>query len=675
MSRPSSYAPSLMRPTLTSVLLSALAGLFVFLVLRVAEQPEIDRLMQARRVAVLDTATTLRSRLEGQLNITLQLTRGLTSFIAAQGRLTDDDFRRIAVDLSRNLPHLRNLAVAYGTTISQIHPVKGNESAVGIDYRNLPGQWPEVSRVISERKAVLVGPIDLIQGGRGLIQRTPIFALDKNGDPSAEYIGLVSMVINADALFAQVGLSAPDLTVQYSLRRVDGVTSQPLQILYGDPALFDQQPVVLDVFLPGARWQLAAVATGGWAAPVPGHQLLRMLEVLATVLTVLGVYVSNNFLRMRSDATTRLADSERRLREAQRMAGMGAWEWVPETDEVYWSDEVYRIFGHPQDDSPARFSSYVSHIHPEDLQDVMAGLDAVRAGHGEWNVEHRAVRADGREVWVHVRGNVESQPGQPLLLRGVITDVTARHDQEVERQHMVERLQRSNDELEQFAYVASHNLQEPLRMIGSYLQLLQRRYKGKLDRDADEFIEFAVEGATRMRRQIIDLLAFSRLHSEGQPLVEVDTLSITQDAISTLSSRIAESGAKIEVGDLPVIQADPTQMEAVFLNLIGNALKYARPTVPPHVRIEAVRNGRAWQFSIRDNGIGVPEQDRERVFRIFHRLNAPGVEGTGIGLAFCRRIIERHDGHIWLEATGLDDAGTSVLFTLPAVVEIAAPHS
>lgn len=672
MRRSSVYSPSLIRPTRLAVLVSLLAGLVVFLLLRLAEQPEVERLTQDRRLAVLNTAVTLRSRLEGQLNLTLQLTRGMTSLIAARGWLSDDDFRRVSIDLSRNLPHVRNVAIAHGTVIRQVYPLQGNESTLGVDYRTVPGQWPEIQRVIKERRDVLVGPVDLIQGGQALIQRTPIYALDDNGEPVGEFLGLVAMVISMDELFAEVGLNAEGLPVALALRRLEPVDGGPHRHLFGRPDIFTDNPVVVDVLLPGARWQLGAIPREGWDVSPPGKTLLSILVVMAAALAALGAYLGTNFLTLRADAVARLAESERRLREAQRLAGMGAWEWQSATNEFYWSGEVYRILGCPQDGRQLTLNDYLDRIHPDDRPMVMTEIDSALGGGKELLIEHRAIRAsDRREIWVQVHGGIqqagEGPPG--TLLRGVIADITARRDQETERQAMVERLQRSNDELEQFAYVASHNLQEPLRMIGSYLQLLQRRYKGKLDRDADEFIQYAVEGALRMRSQIIDLLAFARLHSEGKPPAPTDTLHLVQESLAILQPRITETAAVVDVGDLPVVLADGGQLEAVFVNLLSNALKYSRPDTAPKVSVSATQDGRWWQFRVRDNGIGVAGDDHERVFRIFHRLNLPGqADGTGIGLAFCRRIIERHGGQIWMESGGLDGAGTTVAFTLPAVL-------
>ncbi|MCJ7489674.1 MAG: ATP-binding protein [Thermoplasmata archaeon] len=214
-----------------------------------------------------------------------------------------------------------------------------------------------------------------------------------------------------------------------------------------------------------------------------------------------------------------------------------------------------------------------------------------------------------------------------------------------------EDLKRSNDELQQFAYVASHDLQEPLRMIASYMELLSRRYVGKLDKDADEFIGFAVDGANRLQRMINDLLVFSRIETKGKPFVRVDCNEILNESIQNLKMAIEDSGAVITSDPLPTTAfGDESQLTMLFQNLLGNAVKF-RGEEAPRIHVSAERRTGEWMFTVSDNGIGIAPEYSERIFAVFQRLHAgPKHSGPGIGLAICKKIVERHGGRIWTES-------------------------
>ena len=240
--------------------------------------------------------------------------------------------------------------------------------------------------------------------------------------------------------------------------------------------------------------------------------------------------------------------------------------------------------------------------------------------------------------------------------------VERKRAEDAAKQH-AEELARSNAELQQFAYVASHDLQEPLRMVASYTQLLGRRYRGKLDADADEFIGFAVDGSLRMQRLIQDLLAYSRVGTRGQEFAPTDCNALVDRVLADLAMLIDDSGAVVTRDDLPDVVADSTQLGQMFQNLVANAIKY-HGDEPPRVHVTGKRQGQEWLFTVRDNGIGIDPQYHQRIFVIFQRLHARETyPGTGIGLAICKKIVERHGGRIWVESEL--DRGATFCFTLP----------
>ena len=230
-------------------------------------------------------------------------------------------------------------------------------------------------------------------------------------------------------------------------------------------------------------------------------------------------------------------------------------------------------------------------------------------------------------------------------------------------QTSITELARSNSDLQQFAYVASHDLQEPLRMVASYTQLLAKRYKGRLDEDADEFIAYAVNGASRMQALIQDLLAFSRVDSQGQRFEPTSVETLLGYALDNLKGAIEEAGAVVTHGPLPDVMADERQFLHLLQNLVSNALKFRGPE-PPRIHLSAERRGSEWLFSVRDNGIGIDPQYKERIFVLFQRLHTTAeYPGTGIGLALCKKIVERHGGRIWMESQL--GQGATFYFTLP----------
>ncbi len=275
-------------------------------------------------------------------------------------------------------------------------------------------------------------------------------------------------------------------------------------------------------------------------------------------------------------------------------------------------------------------------------------------------------------------GNLSTAPIQGGMTKKLPTDelkdlrqrIAELEKLESERTHAEEELketlqdlERSNKELEQFAYMASHDLQEPLRMVTSYVQLLEQRYKDKLDSDANEFIAYAVDGAGRMQSMINDLLDYSRVGTTGKTFEKTHFARALSQAIINLHGAMEESGAVVTKKNLPTIKADESQLIQLFQNLIDNAIKF-RGKEPSRVHVAAKKKGKEWLFSVQDNGIGIDPQYAERIFVIFQRLhNRKKYSGTGIGLAICKRIAERHGGRIWVESK--PGKGSTFFFTIP----------
>jgi chemotaxis family two-component system sensor kinase Cph1 len=279
---------------------------------------------------------------------------------------------------------------------------------------------------------------------------------------------------------------------------------------------------------------------------------------------------------------------------------------------------------------------------------------------------------DGRLLWLRTnKVPLHDREGNVIGILGTYDDITARKQDEEALAHYAAELERSNQDLEHFAYVASHDLQEPLRMVASYVQVLAEDYQGKLDPAADEYIGYAVRGAKHMQQLIQDLLAYSRVSTLGKPFEPTDCQAVLEGALDSLRIAMVETGAMITADRLPVVKSDRSQLDQVFLNLVGNALKYHSSATPRvHIGVKPIvaeHTGEPaqWLFSVCDNGIGIEAQYYEKIFVIFQRLHGrTEYAGTGLGLAICRRIIERHHGRIWVESE--PGHGSTFYFTLPA---------
>lgn len=521
---------------------AALAGVAMFALIYSAAQPFGQAALLKAHADAATAGRLVAVEISRRLTVALSVAHTLAAEAAVNGVFPMPRFQELVRHIQTDAPTIRHVAAVVDGVIVDVAPRAGNEAVLGIDLRTLPDQWPMVQRALERRETTLDGPIALIQGGRALVERRPVIAPGADGTPGAgEVMGVISVVISLDALFADLPHPRPDIAAALGLRFGEAGTDGSSAMLWGDAAAFSGTPQLIDIPVPGTLWQLAVVPAVDNVRQLPGWALVRTLEILAALGTAVGAY----------------------------------------------------------------------------------------------------------------------------LLRARALDIRAAA---TERAAMLENLRRSSDELEQFTRAASHDLQEPLRMIASYLQLLQRRYQGRLDADADAYIAFAVEGARRMRRQIVDLVAFTSLGDEGPPLQRVSASSCLNEALETLKPQILRTGAHIRIDPLPEAVADGAQLVAVFRHLVGNALHYRRPEVIPDIHISAIRDPddiTMVRFTVADNGPGIAPQYRESVFQVFRRLVPPAhSEGSGMGLALCRRIVQHAGGRIWLDDA--PDLGTTVHFTLRA---------
>ncbi len=372
-------------------------------------------------------------------------------------------------------------------------------------------------------------------------------------------------------------------------------------------------------------------------------------------------------------AYNELIERKAQLRIAMDLAEIVSWQYDVESDIFTFDDQFYRLYGTTAEKEGGTLMSSEEYVRrflpPEEASSVREEIaKAVETDDPNFteNVEHTIIRADGEERCINVHfGIIKDENGKTIRTYGANQDITERKKSEEQLNQIIKELERSNEELEQFAYISSHDLQEPLRTIASFTQLIERRYKGKLDSDADEFMDYIVEAAIRMKEQIEGLLEYSRVATKGEEFEQVDMNATLNQTVGILSMTINESNAKITYDKLPWVMGDSRQLQRVFQNLISNAIKFRKEEEPLKIHISSHRDDdNEFVFSIKDNGIGIEEQYSERIFTIFQRLHTRDVyKGTGIGLSVVKRIIERHGGRVWVESEF--GVGSTFYFTLP----------
>ncbi|WP_447637756.1 sensor histidine kinase [Flavobacterium microcysteis] len=380
---------------------------------------------------------------------------------------------------------------------------------------------------------------------------------------------------------------------------------------------------------------------------------------------------NQKYLNRLKNITEELTLSNKRYTVVTKATNNIIWDWDFKKNQVSWGESLTKIFGYPDLENHSTW--WTDKIHPEDKERVAQKFNQFLESHNKekWSDEYRIITESGNIRHIYDRGYILfNKKGKPIRMIGSLEDISERKINEEQLKELnlqinkrVEELAVSNAELEQFAYIASHDLQEPLRMITRFLSEIQRKYSDNLDDKGKEYIHYAVDGAHRMRNLILDLLEYSRVGKFDQTIETIDLNNLIEEVTNFHEVFIKENNAIINWDHLPTIQNRKTPIQLVFQNLISNALKYHNPTEPPKIEIAHQDLEDRWLFSIKDNGIGIDPMFSEKIFIIFQRLHAKHeYSGTGIGLAICKKIIEAQGGKIWVESE--EGQGSTFYFTV-----------
>ncbi|MCP4194571.1 MAG: PAS domain-containing protein [Planctomycetaceae bacterium] len=398
--------------------------------------------------------------------------------------------------------------------------------------------------------------------------------------------------------------------------------------------------------------------------------LLKTLSYLAILIGLLiDIYQLHRAIDQAAasldHANHRLRESEERFALASEGSANGLWDWDVQSNQVWYASRFWRMLGYQGPAYPSSvLDSFNRHLHPDDFEKTWAAVDRHLHQGETFDVVYRLKHLSDGYRWFRARGVANhSADGKPVRMSGSIQDITAARQAEHQLKEKSLDLQRSNEELQQFAYVASHDLQEPLRAIAGYGSLLQRFHAEQLSNEGQEYLDFTIDGAKRMQSLINSLLDVSRVRTHGKTFQPIDLNEIVHTASNNLAAQIRETEATVHITNLPVLKGDSSQMIQLFQNLMSNAMKFRQQDQKPHLVIQAEEQSDDWLISISDNGIGIDPQFHNRIFTVFQRLHTrEEYSGTGIGLAICKKVVERHRGQIWLESQ--NGAGSTFYFSI-----------
>jgi sensor domain CHASE-containing protein/nitrogen-specific signal transduction histidine kinase len=624
-------------------------------------------LSEAARAALIGELSQIRARLEGVINGNLLAISGLGAVIAAEPRIDQTRFARVARGLFDDRQVLRNIAGAPGLVLSLVYPMAGNEAALGLDYRSHPIQAEAVLRAAQTGQPVVAGPLPLVQGGSGLIVRKPVFLPAEAPGEARPLWGLISAVLDTEVLYRLAGLPEDGRLgeLDLAIRGRDG-TGPTGEVFYGDPDVFGPGAVRMPVSLPGGSWELAARRVSG-AVQDEGLLATRLAGgALALLLGLMAFQLTRNRQALQ-DGAARLRGQMNRLNAAEAIAHVGHWEYRVADGRIRWSDETYRIFGVPPQSQPPDLAWIDRHLHPDDRSrhaDNLERMLAADPGDSLSEQRYRILGEDGEQrrvaVWVEIEFD---RSGRPAILFGTVQDISQQHraeerirqmNQELE-QRVRERtraLEAANRQLETFTYSVSHDLKAPLRGIDGYSRLLLEDHLDRLDDEGRSFLNNIRRGAVQMAQLIDDLLAYSRMERRDIQDNRLVLRELVDRLVAERDAELSARGVEVEIGfDGLELSADREGLTLVLRNLIDNALKFTREQPAPRVRIDArIEEGLA-VLTVGDNGIGFDMRFRDRIFEIFQRLQrAEDYPGTGVGLAIVRKAVQRMGGQVWAES-------------------------
>lgn len=611
------------------------------------------------REEVIFKLNELENRLYNALNNGVSAAKTLGFFAQNQEDITTD-FEKIGKEILYSNPLVDVIQYLDSVTIVAVYPLAGNEVVIGYDVMADPATSKELMEAINRKEVFFSGPLPLKQGGMGIVGRYPLFENDR-------LQGLSAIIIYVETIFEEGKLnddSEGKFTVKLSKRNVNT----------GEIENYIPQS---DQSNPSGYLASIPIDIGNWTLSVQLNESTALSKGLFTIFLRIILSLALGYvawilarqpalLRKKvSEQSFEIIQANERFELATKATSDVIWDWDLLTNKVYRSDQFFEMFGYDGLEKTNTSDFWRKNIHPFDEERVSSNLDqTLRSDTEFWEQEFRVKKADESYAYIIDKGYIiRNSEGKAVRMIGAIQDISKRKNAEIELLKANQSLENANKELNVFAFLASHDMREPLRMISSFMSLLEKKYSKNLDEKAHQYISFAIDGAKRLTILINDLLEYSKVGFDLSTIEKIDTKSLINEVIALKSDLIRESDAQIVVGDLPDIMGIKTPIQILFQNLIGNALKYKKTDIAPIIKISGREKTDILEFSIEDNGIGIEAEYLDHIFGILNRLHPKEkYPGTGMGLATCRKIVTQHGGEIWAES--VVGEGSKFLFTL-----------
>ncbi len=658
------------------------------------ESLESQRFRETLQTQTINTLSRIRANLEAEINANFFLTRGLIAYVSTHPDMDEEMFHRLSRQILKNHNYIRNIALAPDNIVRFVHPLPGNERAIGLNYQNNAEQWPAVAKVIASRKTVIAGPVKLVQGGIAFISRTPIFlAKDSDSEQETEYWGLASIVVEKDRLFKAAGLFNPDLDIRIALKGKDGLGADG-EIIDGDPAIFLESPVILPVHLPEGSWMLAAIPQKGWHTPSPYLHSLRLAGLLLALLISFGAY---SWLRRQEKDHRNLETAWQEAKKAQVdlrlnqeflntvIDNIPAIVFVKDAKDlrfIRFNKTGAEMLGY----SVADFLDKNDFdLFPEPEARFFTDKDREVLNKGtliDIPEEPVETRDHGKKI-LHTRKiPVFDAEGQPLYLLGISEDITEQLQNKAEKERLEKRLQQSQklETIGKMAGGVAHDLNNILSGIINYPELLLL----KLPEDSPlrKPLNQIQDSGKRAAKVVADLLTIARGVAAAKENICLNTL-VKNHLSSPEHQKLLTAYANITLetrleANLWTTACSPVHIQKCLMNLINNAAEAFPERVHGTVIIAShnlelpgalpgfpdILGGRYVVLAVEDNGPGIAANDLEHIFEPFYTKKAMGRSGTGLGLTVVWSTMQDHRGAV--KVTSTPGAGTVFTLYLPA---------